>query len=155
VYQPEPKEAPAREAVWNARLSALPGLARLLPSTSESRLLTPIMDVQVNQIADTWGAPRGEGLKHVGQDIFAKRGTLVYSATYGVVWMIGTSVRGGWVCVLGAGGRRYYYAHLERVTTASVLGQVSTSRDAEDTPPHLQFAMFGRDEKTGPAASRR
>ena len=109
VCQPEPKESPAREAVWNAHLSALPGLGRLLPSTPESRLLTPIRGVQVHQIADTWGAPRGGGLTHAGQDIFAKRGTPVYSATDGVVWMIGTSVRGGtWVYVLGAGGRRYY-----------------------------------------------
>ena len=161
MCQPEPKETPAREAVWNARLSALPGLARLLPSTPDSRLLTPIRGVRVNQIADTWGAPRGGGLIHAGQDIFAERGTPVYSATDGVVWMIGTSLRGGtWVYVLGAGGRRYYYAHLERVvsglkegqrvTTASVLGQVGTTGDAEDTPPHLHFAMFGRYEKTGP-----
>ncbi|MGY2896900.1 M23 family metallopeptidase [Deinococcus sp. UYEF24] len=161
VCQPEPKENPAREAVWNEHLDRLPVLARQLPARPDTRLLIPIAGVQVNQIADTWGAPRGDQLKHVGQDIFARRGTPVRSATDGIVWMIGTSVRGGtWVYVLGAGGRRYYYAHLERVnselkegqrvTTASILGQVGTSGDAAGTPPHLHFAVFDRYQRTGP-----
>ena len=83
------------------------------------------------------------------------------SSTDGVVWMIGTSVRGGtWVYVLGAGGRRYSYAHLEsvasglkegqRVTTASVLGQVGTSGDAANTPPRLHFAVSDRYDQAGP-----
>ena len=161
VCQPEPRESAAREAVWNEHLARLPVLARQLPTTPDARLLMPIAGVRVNQVADTWGAPRGGRLRHVGQDIFARRGTPVRSATDGIVWMIGTSVRGGtWVYVLGAGGRRYYYAHLERVasglkegqrvTTASVLGQVGTSGDAANTPPHLHFAMFDRYDQAGP-----
>ena len=75
--------------------------------------------------------------------------------------MIGGSERGGtWVYVLGAGGRRYDYAHLERVaaglkegqkvSTLTVLGTVCTAGDAEDTPPHLHIALFGRPKQDGP-----
>lgn len=161
ICQPEPKESPAREAVWNAKIAQLPALEKAFPRLSDRSLVIPIAGVRVSDIADTWGAARGGGLKHAGQDIFARRGTSVFSATVGTVWMIGGSVRGGtWVYVLGAGGRRYYYAHLERVeaglkegqqvTTRTVLGTVGTTGDAENTPPHLHFAMFGRPNQDGP-----
>ena len=161
LCQPEPNDPPAREAVWNARIAGLPALSRSLPARPDQALLMPVDGARVSEVANTWGAPRGGGLVHAGQDIFAKRGTLVRSATAGIVWMIGTSVRGGiWVYVLGAGGRRYYYAHLERVasglregqrvTTNTVLGRVGTTGDAETTPPHLHFALFGRPNTDGP-----
>lgn len=161
LCQPEPKESAAREAVWNAQLAHLSVLERQLPTQPDPRLLMPIAGVQVRDVADTWKAPRGDRLKHAGQDIFARRGAAVYSATAGVVWMIGTSERGGrWVYVLGAGGRRYYYAHLDRVaprlkegqrvTTATVLGSVGITGDAENTPPHLHFAVFDRYREQAP-----
>ena len=53
---------------------------------------------------------------------------------------------------IGAGGRVYYYAHLERfaedlkrgdaVTTETILGYVGTSGNAKGTPPHLHFAVY-------------
>ena len=161
LCQPEPRESPAREAVWNARIAALPALSRRLPAAPDARLLMPMEGVRVSQVADTWNEPRGDHLRHAGQDIFARRGTPVRSATRGVVWMIGSSVKGGlWVYVLGAGGRRYYYAHLEAVagglkegqpvTPATVLGRVGTTGDAETTPPHLHFAVFERYGNTSP-----
>ncbi len=161
LCQPEPKDSPAREAVWDAHIAALPTLEQGLPAQPDPALLMPIAGVRVSDIVGTWGAARGGGLKHAGQDIFARRGTPVLSATIGTVWMIGASVRGGtWVYVLGAGGRRYYYAHLERVaaglkegqkvSTSTVLGTVGTTGDAEDTPPHLHFALFGRPHQDGP-----
>ena len=75
--------------------------------------------------------------------------------------MIGGSERGGtWVYVLGAGGRRYDYAHLERVaaglkegqkvSTLTVLGTVCTAGDAGDISPHLHIALFGRPKQDGP-----
>ena len=150
---PEPKESPAKEAEWNRYLSQLAGLAAKLPGKPDGRLLVPVAGVRKEQIADTWGAPRTDDRSHAGQDVFAKKGTLVLSATDGIVWRIGTSVRGGrWVYVIGAGGRRYYYAHLDtvasglkegqRVTTSTVLGTVGDSGNADGTPPHLHFAMY-------------
>ncbi|GGR07441.1 M23 family metallopeptidase [Deinococcus ruber] len=161
LCQPEPRESPAREAEWNADIARLPALSRSLPARPDTRLLMPVAGVRVSQVADTWNAARPGNLKHAGQDIFAPRGTPVRSATSGVVWLTGSSARGGtWVYVLGAGGRRYYYAHLlriasglhegQRVTTTTVLGQVGTTGDAETTPPHLHFAVFDRYDRTAP-----
>ncbi|MFC4452808.1 M23 family metallopeptidase [Deinococcus sonorensis] len=160
LCQPEPKESPAREAVWDAQIARLPALARSLPAAPDTRLLMPVDGVRVSQVANTWNADRSGGLAHAGQDIFARRGTPVRSATDGLVWMIGSSERGGkWVYVLGAGGRRYYYAHLDtvaklregqRVTTQTVLGTVGNTGDAETTPSHLHFGVFERYRPDGP-----
>ena len=161
LCQPEPRESAAREAAWNADIARLPALARLLPAQPDARLLMPVGGVRVSQIADTWDAPRSDHTRHAGQDIFARRGTPVRSATGGIVWRIGDSVKGGtWVYVLGAGGRRYYYAHLQgiasglregqRVTPQTLLGWVGTTGNAEDTPPHLHFAVFDRYSPSGP-----
>ncbi|WP_170131085.1 M23 family metallopeptidase [Deinococcus yavapaiensis] len=79
----------------------------------------------------------------------------------GIIWRIGSSdCRRRWVYVLGAGGWRYYYAHLndvattlregQRVTTSTVLGTVGDSGAAETTPPHLHFAVFERYDANGP-----
>jgi murein DD-endopeptidase MepM/ murein hydrolase activator NlpD len=53
---------------------------------------------------------------------------------------------------MGAGGRSYYYAHLDSyaqgisvgnwVTTETVLGYVGTTGNAQGTPPHLHFGVY-------------
>lgn len=118
-------------------------------------LLMPVPSVSVTDITDTWGAPRGGGRTHEGQDIFAERGASVYSATSGYVLSVRESGRGGkYVYVIGKGGRRYYYAHLDshapnlemgqHVTPDTLLGYVGTTGNAEQTPPHLHFAVYER-----------
>ncbi|WP_242402989.1 M23 family metallopeptidase [Deinococcus deserti] len=113
----------------------------------------PVDGLRVRDVEDTWGAPREGARDHAGQDIFAPPGTFVRSATPGVVWRIGNSTNGGnWVYVLGAGGRRYYYAHLGRVnralregqsvSTRTILGTVGNSGNASVTPAHLHFSVF-------------
>ncbi len=105
------------------------------------------------QIADTWHALRGTDRVHEGQDIFAPKGTPVYSATEGYVYNIGENNLGGQtVSVIGAGGRVYYYAHLDSyapglaqgdyVTTQTMLGYVGTTGNAQPTPPHLHFGIY-------------
>lgn len=117
------------------------------------RLLMPVGGVRVRQVADTWGAARSGGRAHSGQDIFAKRGTPIYSATEGYVLRVGESPVGGKnVFVIGAGGRHYYYAHLHEhaeglaegdyVTTDSLLGYVGATGNAKGTPPHLHFGVY-------------
>jgi peptidoglycan LD-endopeptidase LytH len=161
LCQPEVKESPAREARWDAKIARLAPLARTLPASPDQRLLMPVDGIRVSEITDTWGTPRGGGLVHEGQDIFAKAGTPVRSATDGLIWMIGESERGGnWVYVLGSGGRRYYYAHMDsvapglkegqRVTPQTVLGRVGTSGNAETTPAHLHFGMYAAYSAKGP-----
>ena len=113
----------------------------------------PVKGVTKGQIADTWGAARSAGRSHSGQDIFAKRGTPVYSATEGVVLRVGEGNLGGKVVfIYGAGGRRYYYAHLDDfapdlaagdvVTTDTLLGYVGSTGNAKGTPPHLHFGVY-------------
>jgi len=111
------------------------------------------LDVSKSQIANTWHAPRGTDRLHEGQDIFAPKGTPILSATSGYVYNIGENNLGGQtVSVIGAGGRVYYYAHLDayarglqigdRVNTRTVLGYVGTTGNAQGTPPHLHFGIY-------------
>lgn len=133
-------------------------LVLLYNRAPDAALLMPVEGVRTEEIADTWGTPRPGDRTHAGQDIFAARGTHVRSATAGVVLRKGVGALGGnYVFVLGAGGRRYYYAHLDapsdarigdRVTTETVLGYVGSTGNAQGLPPHLHFGMY----QTGGAA---
>jgi murein DD-endopeptidase MepM/ murein hydrolase activator NlpD len=113
----------------------------------------PVERVRKAQISDSWQAPRSGNRLHQGQDIFAPRGTLVYSATAGYIVNVGENMLGGQtVSVLGAGARTYYYAHLDSyspgitvgdpVTTQTVLGFVGTTGNAQGSPPHLHFGVY-------------
>jgi len=128
-------------------------VARLSMQQPDSKLAMPLQDVTTRQIADTWHAPRGTGRLHEGQDIFAPKGTPILSATKGFVYNIGENNLGGQtVSVIGAGGRVYYYAHLDayapglavgdRVNTRTILGYVGTTGNAQGTPPHLHFGIY-------------
>jgi murein DD-endopeptidase MepM/ murein hydrolase activator NlpD len=128
-------------------------IARLYTKEPDTRLAMPVQDVRKSQIANTWQAPRGTDRLHEGQDIFAPKGTPIYSATSGYVYKVGENNLGGQtVSVIGAGGRVYYYAHLDRyapgieegdrVTTKTLLGYVGTTGNAQGTPPHLHFGVY-------------
>jgi peptidoglycan LD-endopeptidase LytH len=128
-------------------------VARLYTQSPDSRLAMPLENLSKKSIADTWQAPRGDGRRHEGQDIFAPLGTPILSATNGFIYKIGENNLGGQtVWVMGAGGRVYYYAHLDsyakgievgnRVTTRTVLGYVGTTGNAQGTPPHLHFGVY-------------
>jgi len=135
------------------RLGSSFGMARLYAQQPDERLVVPVHGVRVRQIKDTWHAPRAGERLHQGQDIFAPRGTPVRSATEGYVVRVGENNLGGkTVSVMGAGGRIYYYAHLDDyapglsagdyVTTETVLGEVGTTGNAKGTPPHLHFGVY-------------
>jgi murein DD-endopeptidase MepM/ murein hydrolase activator NlpD len=128
-------------------------IAQLYASEPDRKLAMPVHNVRAEQVRDTWHAPRDGERLHEGQDIFAKRGTPVYSATEGYVVRVGeTNLGGQTVSVLGAGGRVYYYAHLDAyapgitvgdyVNTETVLGYVGTTGNAKNTPPHLHFGVY-------------
>jgi murein DD-endopeptidase MepM/ murein hydrolase activator NlpD len=129
-------------------------VAKLYTEEPHSRIKMPVDDVTTRQVTDTWHAPRSGGRLHEGQDIFAPKGTKVLSATNGYVYKIGENNLGGQtVSVISSGGRVYYYAHLDayapglevgdRVTTKTVLGFVGTTGNAQGTPPHLHFGIYG------------
>src|ERR1044072_6347050 len=128
-------------------------VAKLYTQSPDTRIAMPLEDVAKREVADTWGAPRGTGRRHEGQDIFAPKGTPILSATSGYIYKIGENNLGGQtVSVISKGGRVYYYAHLDsyargiqigdRVTTRSALGYVGTTGNAQGTPPHLHFGVY-------------
>jgi murein DD-endopeptidase MepM/ murein hydrolase activator NlpD len=128
-------------------------VVKLYTQTPESRISMPLAQISRNQIANTWHAARGADRLHEGQDIFAPKGTPILSATRGLVYKIGENSLGGQtVSIMGAGGRVYYYAHLDAyapnlaegdfVTPKTVLGFVGTTGNAQGTPPHLHFGIY-------------
>jgi murein DD-endopeptidase MepM/ murein hydrolase activator NlpD len=130
-------------ALYTMRLAAMPK-----PVT----LPVPVEGVAARALRDTWDGARSEGRKHEGIDIFAKRGTPVLSSTEGIVTQVGTNRLGGLVVwVIGPGGQRHYYAHLEgyadvkagmRVAPGRVLGYVGNTGNAQGTPPHLHYGVY-------------
>ncbi len=127
-------------------------IAGLYAKSPDTNLSMPLKDVKKIQIANTWYAARGER-QHEGQDIFASRGTPILSATSGYVVKIGEDNLGGHtVSVIGDGGRKYYYAHLDSyarnlevgdyVTRTTVLGYVGSTGNADGTPSHLHFGVY-------------
>ena len=128
-------------------------IVKLYTQEPDARIAMPLEEVSMKAIADTWQAPRGTNRRHEGQDIFAPRGTPIFSATSGYIYKIGDNNLGGQtVSVISKGGRVYYYAHLDsyamgievgdRVTTRTVLGYVGTTGNAQGTPPHLHFGVY-------------
>ncbi len=136
-------------------------IAELRSQPADTHLLMPIISIRKNSIADTWNASRGEGRSHEGQDLFADQGTPIYSATQGYIIRRDQEELGGnTVMILGAGGTRYYYAHLDRyadslyegdkVTPDSIIGFVGNTGNAKDTPPHLHFGVYSGGEAINP-----
>jgi murein DD-endopeptidase MepM/ murein hydrolase activator NlpD len=136
-------------------------VAQLYTREPDKKLAMPVQDVEKKAIANTWQAPRDGGRLHQGQDIFAPRGTAIFSATEGYIANIGENSLGGQtVSVIGAGGRVYYYAHLEAyaphlaegdfVTTQTLLGYIGTTGNAAGTPPHLHFGVYEPGGATNP-----
>ena len=128
-------------------------VAKLYTQSPDTKIAMPLEDISRKEVADTWGAPRGVGRHHEGQDIFAAKGTPILSATNGFIYKIGENNLGGQtVSVIGSGGRIYYYAHLDsyakgiavgdRVSKRTVLGYVGTTGNAQGTPPHLHFGIY-------------
>lgn len=127
--------------------------AKFAMQEPDTELLMPVYGARMNAVNDTWATPRSGGRSHEGQDIFAKTGTPIFSATDGYVRRIRTTEIGGKnILITGAGGRRYYYAHLDSfakgltvgdwVTTDTVIGFVGNTGNAINTPPHLHFGMY-------------
>ena len=131
-------------------------VAELLAEEPPRTLPVPVQGVSMRAVRDTFGAPRPGDRTHQGIDVFAPRGTPVLSTTRGIVARIGENSLGGTVVwVLGPGGDRHYYAHLnsvadikmgQRVAPGYMLGTVGTSGNARSTPPHLHYGVYRRAE---------
>ncbi len=98
-----------------------------------------------------WFYPWGKSVTHKGVDIFARKGTAVYSSTTGIVLSSGEIKRGGnFVLILGPKWRLHYYAHLDKVKVTSLsfvnrnskIGTVGTSGNAVGKAPHLHYSIL-------------
>lgn len=118
------------------------------PVPTERSLPNPLPG---RSFVDTWGAARSEGRSHEGVDLFAPRGTPIRATTRGILLNIGENRLGGrTVMVLGPGGQRHYYAHLERypelsegdwIEAGDVVGYVGDSGNAQGTP-QLHYGIY-------------
>lgn len=97
-----------------------------------------------------WHGGWGSSIVHKGIDVFAKRGTVVHSATIGIVLLTAESGKGGkFVLVLGPKWRLHYYAHLNEIRTRSFalvghnteIGTVGNTGNARNTPAHLHYSI--------------
>jgi murein DD-endopeptidase MepM/ murein hydrolase activator NlpD len=97
-----------------------------------------------------WFYPWGESVTHKGVDIFAKKGTIIHSSTYGIVLYKGHIRMGGnVVLILGPKWRLHYYAHLDSIKTSilapvsplSEVGTVGATGNAAGKPPHLHYTI--------------
>lgn len=123
--------------------------AALLAAPAPTALPNPLPGAA---LTDTWGGARSGGRTHEGIDIFARRNTPIRATTGGVVLNVGPNGLGGrTVMILGPGGQRHYYAHLERypalkrgewVKAGAVVGYVGDSGNARGTPPHLHYGIY-------------
>jgi murein DD-endopeptidase MepM/ murein hydrolase activator NlpD len=133
-------------------LGQVPRFAAFLMQAPPTSLPVPVMGVKVDALADTWGAARSGGRRHQGIDIFARRNTPVLSVSDGVIIKVGWNALGGRVVmIVGPGGYRHYYAHLERfaarkegdvVKRGDVVGYVGDSGNARGTPTHLHYGIY-------------
>jgi murein DD-endopeptidase MepM/ murein hydrolase activator NlpD len=116
--------------------------------------IIPVRGVSKTELSSSWLAPRDNGRKHYGIDIFAKKGTDVVAMKSGIVipWYR-NSLGGKVVWILGKGFTLYYYAHLDSrnkavtrpyrlVKQGEVVGYVGNTGNAVGTPPHLHFSIM-------------
>jgi murein DD-endopeptidase MepM/ murein hydrolase activator NlpD len=97
--------------------------------------------------SNDYGAPRGGGSSHMGNDILAPKGTPVVANVSGVVTQRNGAISGLAYFLAGDDGNRYFGAHLDsfgasgRVSAGTVIGTVGDTGDASGGPPHLHFEM--------------
>lgn len=97
-----------------------------------------------------WYEGWGTSIVHKGVDVFAKEGTSVHSATWGIVLATAELGKGGkFVLVLGPKWRIHYYAHLNEIKTSALsfvtqnseIGTVGNTGNAVTTPAHLHYGI--------------
>jgi len=134
--------------------------ADLISQAPPKALPVPVDHIRKSEVRNSWHAPRGKDRRHEGIDIFAPKGAPVRSTTDGLVIRLGNDRLGGNVVwVLGPGGERHYYAHLDqtahvttgqRIQAGTLLGFVGNTGNAKYTPAHLHYGIYGRSGPINP-----
>ena len=102
---------------------------------------------------NTWHAPRGTNRLHLGVDIIAKEGNLLYAVTDGTItkmYNVGTDkLAGNGVRLTQADGTYFFYGHMQRVADGITIGtQVKAGqvigylgKTGGTTTPHLHLEV--------------
>ncbi len=115
------------------------------PAAGGGAWLCPVQGPRA--FTNDYGAPRGGGSGHQGNDILAPKGTPVVANVNGVVTQRNGAVSGLAYFLAGDDGNRYFGAHLDsfgasgRVAAGTVIGRVGNTGDASGGPPHLHFEI--------------
>lgn len=97
-----------------------------------------------------WGAPRSNGRRHQGVDVFGAKGSPARAPVAGSVVRIGSGGLGGLsVTMTDAQGRTHYMAHLDRIDVrvgqqlaqGARIGTVGTTGNAASTPSHVHYEI--------------
>lgn len=134
---PATTAAPARPAATPTTLPA--------PAVARGDWICPVQGPLA--FSNDYGAPRGGGASHQGNDILSPRGTPVVANVSGVVTQRNGAISGLAYFLAGDDGNRYFGAHLDslgasgRVEAGTVIGRVGNSGDASSGPTHLHFEM--------------
>ncbi|HEV2760617.1 MAG TPA: peptidoglycan DD-metalloendopeptidase family protein, partial [Acidimicrobiales bacterium] len=115
------------------------------PTVTSADWICPVQGPRA--FSNDYGAPRGGGSSHQGNDILAPTGTPVVANVGGVVTQRTGAISGLAYFLAGDDGNRYFGAHLDsfgasgRVTAGTVIGTVGKTGDASGGPPHLHFEI--------------
>ena len=102
---------------------------------------------------NTWHAPRGNGRKHLGVDIIAKEGKLLYAVADGTITKLYTEasdkLAGNGVRLTMADGTYFFYGHMQKIAdgmeigTKVKAGQVVgyLGKTGGTTTPHLHLEV--------------
>ncbi|MFL0364678.1 NlpC/P60 family protein [Pseudobacillus sp. 179-B 2D1 NHS] len=128
----------------------------------------PLPKGQYDKFGDSWGNDRtyGGNRRHEGNDIMAKSGVKIYSATDGVVEKHGWNKLGGWrLNIKSPDGYNLYYAHMlkyapgiskgVKVKRGQLIGYVgATGYGPQGTTgkfdPHLHFGIYKNGKAINP-----
>lgn len=102
-------------------------------------------------VMNTFGAARGGGRAHEGDDLPAPKGTPIYAVENGTISRAYSNTLGGIAIILdGKSGDSYYYAHQEvnlvhtgeHVVAGQMIARVGMTGDAQGTIYHLHFERW-------------
>ena len=108
---------------------------------------------------NTWHAPRGADRKHLGVDIIAKEGNLLYAVADGTItklYTVGTDkLAGNGVRLTTADGTYFFYGHMQKladgltigtkVKAGQVVGYVGKTGDTNTPHLHIEVHPLGGD----------
>ncbi|MFP5319304.1 MAG: peptidoglycan DD-metalloendopeptidase family protein [Acidimicrobiia bacterium] len=137
--------APSSNGGPAAPAAAAPPAAAAAPAAGGAGWVCPVQGPVA--FSNDYGAPRGGGSSHMGNDLLAPRGTPVVANVSGTVTHRNGAVSGLAYFLAGDDGNRYFGAHLDsfgtsgRVSAGTVIGTVGDTGDASGGPPHLHFEI--------------